>query len=122
SGTSRVDCDCHDLLKSQHPPRPTGVQHTALVLAASPPRSLPSLSAALVDPAYPLAALGALTVVEQSLGQVPQMRTYDLGAMSEGEVWIYRPAALREVVGVEELRAEWPDDAGIKCWSVGELE
>ncbi|GAA5920468.1 hypothetical protein JCM1841_003496 [Sporobolomyces salmonicolor] len=96
--------------------------HTAIVLAASPPRSLPSLSAGLVDPAYPLAALGALTVVEQSLGQVPQTRTYDLGAMSEGEVWIYRPAALRDVVGVEELRAEWPDDAGIECWSVGELE
>ncbi|GAA5899372.1 hypothetical protein JCM5296_002278 [Sporobolomyces johnsonii] len=96
--------------------------HTAIVLSASPPLSLPSLSPGLIDPSYPLAALGALTVVEQSLGQVPQMRTYDLGAMSEGEVWIYRPAALRDVVGVDELRAEWPEDAGVECWSVGELE
>ncbi|GAA5871914.1 hypothetical protein JCM1840_004743 [Sporobolomyces johnsonii] len=96
--------------------------HTAIVLSASPPLSLPSLSPALIDPSYPLAALGALTVVEQSLGQVPQIRTYDLGAMSEGEVWIYRPAALRDVVGVDELRAEWPEDAGVECWSVGDLE
>ncbi|GAA5906233.1 hypothetical protein JCM6882_006082 [Rhodosporidiobolus microsporus] len=98
--------------------------HTALILSASPPSSLPvpSSSDPLVCPSYPLSALVSLTVLEQSLGRAPSVATYDLGAMSKGEVWIYRPVPAREVLGgVDEVSASWPVGE-VECWEVGELE
>ncbi|GAA5824989.1 hypothetical protein JCM11251_006054 [Rhodosporidiobolus azoricus] len=98
--------------------------HTALILSASPPSSLPSPSPQnpLTDPSYPLSALVSLTVLEQSLGRAPRVASYDLAAMSEGEVWIYRPVPARKVFGgVDEVTAEWPVGK-VECWEVGELE
>ncbi|GAA5904743.1 hypothetical protein JCM8208_001341 [Rhodotorula glutinis] len=98
--------------------------HTAVILSASPPLSPPSLppSSPFVDPSYPLASLSSITVAEQSLGQAPSIRTYDLSTMTEGEVWIYRPCTLRALCGIDEIEAVWPEGRGIECWSVGELE
>ncbi|BGP49579.1 hypothetical protein JCM10450v2_005474 [Rhodotorula kratochvilovae] len=98
--------------------------HTAIILSASPPLSSPSLpsSPPYRDATYPLASLSALTVAEQSLGQPPTVRTYDLGTLTEGEVWIYRPCGMRALCGVDEVEAVWPEERGVECWSVGELE
>lgn len=98
---------------------PHALQHTAIITSAAPPTSIPTLSDALTDETYPLASLVSLTVVEQSQGVAPAEKTYDLAAMSEGEVWIYRPVGLGEYVG-SAVDASWPP----KCesWQVGELE
>ena len=42
--------------------------------------------------------------------------------MTEGEVWIYRPCTLRALCGIDEIEAVWPEERGIECWSVSELE
>ncbi|GAA5852028.1 hypothetical protein JCM9279_005036 [Rhodotorula babjevae] len=98
--------------------------HTAVILSASPPSSPPTLppSPPYTDSAYPLAFLSSITVAEQSLGQAPSIRTYDLSSMTEGEVWIYRPCSLRALCGIDKVEAVWPEERGIECWSVGELE
>ncbi|BGP56470.1 hypothetical protein JCM8202v2_004090 [Rhodotorula sphaerocarpa] len=99
-------------------------EHTALILSAGTPLAPPSIGASppYKDPAYPLASLHSLTVVEQSAGRVPSQATYDLAAMSAGEVWIYRPCGLRDLCGVEELSAQWPEEKGIEAWALGELD
>ncbi|ORY74056.1 hypothetical protein BCR35DRAFT_306838 [Leucosporidium creatinivorum] len=94
--------------------------HTAIILSASSPVTLPSLSHTLLDTSYPLSSLVSLTVAEQSPGQAPRERTYDLTSMSEGEVWIYRPVGLRNYVGTR-VEAVWPPPKGAS-WEVGELE
>ncbi|GAA6015849.1 hypothetical protein JCM10207_008817 [Rhodosporidiobolus poonsookiae] len=96
--------------------------HTALILSCSAPLSLPTLSASLTDPSYPLSSLVSVTVLEQSLGKVPTVASYDLSAMSEGEVWIYRPCGMRTLCGVEEVEARWPDEMEVESWEMGELE
>ncbi|GJN90268.1 hypothetical protein Rhopal_003269-T1 [Rhodotorula paludigena] len=97
--------------------------HTAVVTSVSPPHATPSIasSAPYLDAAYPLASLNAITVVEQSLGYAPTSRTYDLGSMSAGELWIYRPCGMQELCGYEEVSPQWPEEQGVQCWSVGEL-
>ncbi|GAA5999610.1 uncharacterized protein JCM10292_004269 [Rhodotorula paludigena] len=97
--------------------------HTAVVTSVSPPHATPSIasSAPYVDAAYPLASLNAITVVEQSLGYAPTSRTYDLGSMSAGELWIYRPCGMQELCGYEEVSPQWPEEQGVQCWSIGEL-
>ncbi|GAA6028515.1 hypothetical protein JCM8097_007259 [Rhodosporidiobolus ruineniae] len=97
--------------------------HTALILSAAPPLSPPSpADDTLTDPSYPLSSLVSLTVLEQSLGHAPKVATYDLAALSEGEVWIYRPCGMRTLCGMEELSAAWPEESGVESWQVGELE
>ncbi|GAA5983401.1 hypothetical protein JCM11641_007837 [Rhodosporidiobolus odoratus] len=94
--------------------------HTALILSAASPTSLPTLSPTLSDPTYPLSSLTSLTVLEQSLGHVPSVAEYDLSAMTKGEIWIYRPCGMKALCGIEELRAEWPVGK-VECWELGEL-
>ena len=77
-------------------------QHTAIVVEASPPSSLPS-----ADTPYPISALVSLTVVEQSQGSAPRRAEYDLAAMTEGEIWIYRPSGLEDMLGCE-IAPVWP--------------
>ena len=77
-------------------------QHTAIIVEAASPSSLPS-----PDTPYPISSLVSLTVVEQSLGQAPRRAEYALDAMSEGEIWIYRPAGLLEMLGCE-IEPVWP--------------
>ncbi|GAA5987576.1 hypothetical protein JCM10908_002014 [Rhodotorula pacifica] len=106
-------------------------EHTALILSAGEPLSLPSFASSsssaanndgspFLDTSYPLSSLVSLTVVEQSRGFAPQLKTYDLAAMSEGEVWIYRPCGLRELVGTEDVGARWPPE--VQSWQIAELE
>ncbi|TKA55512.1 hypothetical protein B0A53_02688 [Rhodotorula sp. CCFEE 5036] len=100
-------------------------EHTAIIVAAGAPLTLPRFDPSgrqppFLDTAYPLSSLVSLTVVEQSRGYAPSEKTYDLAAMSKGEVWIYRPCGLRDLVGVDEVAAKWPPE--VQCWQVGELE
>lgn len=94
--------------------RSSFLQHTAIVVAAGTPSQTP-----LDGQAYPIAALISLTVVEQSLGSAPAEKTYDMAAMSQGEVWIYRPVPLVEYVGTD-IGAVWPPPCD--AWEVGQLE
>ncbi|KAK4701958.1 hypothetical protein P7C70_g4263, partial [Phenoliferia sp. Uapishka_3] len=89
-------------------------EHTAVIVAAGTPTTLPQ-----DGQEYPIEALVSLTVVEQSQGAVPVERTYDMTAMSEGQIWIYRPVPLVEYVGTE-IGAEWPPNC--QTWEVGQLE
>ncbi|KAI8450548.1 hypothetical protein BY996DRAFT_4587295 [Phakopsora pachyrhizi] len=43
--------------------------------------------------------LGNLTVVEQSLKQLPVRRTYEMSSLTKGQVWIYRAMSVRDLVG-----------------------
>lgn len=103
-------------------------EHTAIIVAAGAPLTLPRFDPSgpqqppppFLDPAYPLSSLVSLTVVEQSRGYAPSEKTYDLAAMSKGEVWIYRPCGLKDLVGVDEVTAKWPPE--VQCWQIGELE
>ncbi|GAA5907553.1 uncharacterized protein JCM6883_001245 [Sporobolomyces salmoneus] len=97
--------------------------HTAIFVGTGTPSSLPEPSHSLSSPAtYSPTSLESLTVVEQSLGQAPTQRTYDLSAFSTGEIWIYRPCGLQELLGVDKVDAVWPAEKGIESWQVGELE
>ncbi|BGP17702.1 hypothetical protein JCM10213v2_005741 [Rhodosporidiobolus nylandii] len=95
--------------------------HTALILSAASPSSLPSLSSTLTDASYLLSSLVSLTVLEQSLGHAPRTASYDLAKLSEGEVWIYRPVAMERLAGLADLSPEWPKGR-VESWAAGELE
>ncbi|GAA5880843.1 hypothetical protein JCM3774_000496 [Rhodotorula dairenensis] len=97
-------------------------EHTAIILSAGTPLAPPSIAASppYLDSNYPLSHLVSLTVVEQSLGQAPAQKTYDLAAMSHGEVWIYRPCGLKDLVGTDDIAAQWPPP--VQSWQIGELE
>ncbi|KAI9601213.1 hypothetical protein H4Q26_001020 [Puccinia striiformis f. sp. tritici PST-130] len=43
--------------------------------------------------------LGYITVIEQSLKQIPVRRTYDLSTIQAGQVWLYRPMAEETLLG-----------------------
>ncbi|KAJ8503000.1 hypothetical protein ONZ45_g11240 [Pleurotus djamor] len=45
--------------------------------------------------------LGSLLVVEQSVGNPPARKEYDLKAFEEGEMWIYRPIGMHTYLGCE---------------------
>ncbi|GAA5933407.1 uncharacterized protein JCM15063_001306 [Sporobolomyces koalae] len=102
--------------------------HTAIIVGTGSPTSLPEPSPSLSDPApYAPSSLTCLTVVEQSLGQIPTARTYDLSHFSKGEIWIYRPCGMSELVGFDRVEAKWPSlgdhgTGGIETWQVGDLE
>lgn len=60
-----------------------------------------------------------MTVVEQSQGVLPAEKVYDMSAMTEGEVWIYRPVPLIDYVG-SEVSPTWPPQC--ETWEIGQLE
>jgi DnaJ domain/CSL zinc finger len=53
--------------------------------------------------------IGTITTIEQSAGQIPTRRTYNLAADSftEGEIWIYRPVWEKEYLG-GAVQPGWP--------------
>lgn len=53
--------------------------------------------------------LGTITTIEQSAGQIPTRRTYNLASDSftEGEIWIYRPIWEKEYLG-GAVQPGWP--------------
>lgn len=59
--------------------------------------------------------LGSITTIEQSAGQVPTRRTYDLGrdSFTQGEIWIYRPVWEKELLG-GPVKPSWPP--GLPGW------
>lgn len=64
------------------------------------------------DPDQPKLApweLGSISVIEQSAGQVPTRRTYDLSreSFTQGELWIYRPVWESELLG-GSVKPLWP--------------
>jgi hypothetical protein len=91
-----------------------GWQHTAIITGVGSPLSTPA-----DGDKCPVGDLVSLTVVEQSQGVVPSEHTYDMAAMSQGEVWIYRAVGLEDYCG-SLVEAIWPP----KCqtWEVGQLE
>ncbi|GJE88899.1 CHAP domain-containing protein [Phanerochaete sordida] len=68
--------------------------HTAVVVRDA----VPSRDVADGAPLLPR-ELGALEVVEQSVGSPPARARYDLGMLQEGEMWVYRPIAMEAYVG-----------------------
>ncbi|KAG0146806.1 hypothetical protein CROQUDRAFT_656996 [Cronartium quercuum f. sp. fusiforme G11] len=75
--------------------------HTAIIVNAH------SSTISAQSPAPP-SQLGQITVVEQSLKQLPVRRTYDLSTISRGSVWIYRPASVAELLGESRDSCDWP--------------
>lgn len=53
--------------------------------------------------------LGVLSVVEQSVGQPPVRRDYNLQGFEEGEMWIYRPIGLQVYLGIADMTPTPPD-------------
>jgi hypothetical protein len=80
----------------------TGRADTAVVTDTSE-SSTPLTDGASVAPS----SFRTLEVIEQSAGQAPTRRIYDLAAFSEGSMWIYRPVPMELYVG-QALKAEWP--------------
>jgi hypothetical protein len=78
--------------------------HTAVVVRETVPR-------VVVEDGGPLSPeeLGSLEVVEQSVGQLPERRVYDLRGFEEGEMWIYRPVGLEAYLGVQGVTAKRPE-------------
>ncbi|POW15950.1 hypothetical protein PSHT_06903 [Puccinia striiformis] len=52
--------------------------------------------------------LGYITVIEQSLKQIPVRRTYDLSTIQAGQVWLYRPMAEETLLGNGRNSAVFP--------------
>ncbi|KAH9975044.1 hypothetical protein BGW80DRAFT_1299730 [Lactifluus volemus] len=77
----------------------------------------PDHTAVLVQDTVPLrvadgtsinpADVGVLTVVEQTPGQTPKQKSYDLAKLREGEVWVYRPVSMVKYLG-SMLRRDIP--------------
>jgi hypothetical protein len=78
--------------------------HTAVIIAEVIPRCSPS-DGEHMSPAD----IGTLTVIEQSLGKLPERADYDLKSLEEGEMWIYRPISMQAYLGVGDLTADAPD-------------
>ncbi|KAF8153973.1 hypothetical protein B0H34DRAFT_72531 [Crassisporium funariophilum] len=78
--------------------------HTAVIVSDSIPSSSP-VDGGSMKPSD----LGIITVVEQSLGQLPERRDYDLSCFEEGEMWIYRPVGMKVYLGVDDITAVPPE-------------
>ncbi|WAR52069.1 hypothetical protein PtB15_1B508 [Puccinia triticina] len=78
--------------------------HTAIIVEASGATVHTSRSA----DACPPTMLGLITVIEQSLKQLPVRRTYDLATISRGQVWIYRPMAEQRLLGPGANSPQFP--------------
>jgi len=81
--------------------------HTAVIVSDCVPSVSPKDGACLRPP-----DLGVLAVIEQSQGQLPERREYDLDCLEEGEMWIYRPIGMVAYLGVSDITAVPPE--GIK--------
>ncbi|TFK27319.1 hypothetical protein FA15DRAFT_220954 [Coprinopsis marcescibilis] len=79
--------------------------HTAVIVCDTIPLTKVSNGSNI-----PPSELGTLTVVEQSVGQPPARREYNLRGLEEGEMWIYRPIALQAYLGIKELGPTPPDN------------
>ncbi|KDR73982.1 hypothetical protein GALMADRAFT_596422 [Galerina marginata CBS 339.88] len=78
--------------------------HTAVIVAECVPSSTPANGASLRP-----SDLGVIAVVEQSAGQMPQRREYDLSCFEEGEMWIYRPIGMQAYLSVPDITAVPPE-------------
>ncbi|PLW10360.1 hypothetical protein PCANC_16405 [Puccinia coronata f. sp. avenae] len=78
--------------------------HTAIIVDASGC----TVSTSRSPDACPPTLLGLITVVEQSLKQLPIRRTYNLATISRGEVWIYRPMAEHLLLGPGRNECSFP--------------
>ncbi|KAA1127085.1 hypothetical protein PGTUg99_019646 [Puccinia graminis f. sp. tritici] len=78
--------------------------HTAIIVEANGSTISSSRSAEDCPPTR----LGLITVIEQSLKQIPIRRTYDLATISRGEVWIYRPMAEDLLLGPGSNQCSFP--------------
>ena len=81
--------------------------HTAIIVSNSEP-SIPVSDGKSVKPTD----LRSLEVVEQTPGNAPARRLYDLTRIQEGELWIYRPIGMKAYVGAY-LSCKCPDDAQV---------
>lgn len=75
-------------------------EHTAMILDVQ--------SSNITNRFIPPSQLGHITVLEQSLKQLPIRRTYDLSTMSAGSVWIYRPDSEKNLLGLSANSCDWP--------------
>ncbi|TDL27012.1 hypothetical protein BD410DRAFT_812755 [Rickenella mellea] len=69
--------------------------HTAIITRDSEPTRIPVDGESLLP-----SELVQLEVVEQSVNSPPDKKTYDLAALEDGEMWIYRPVGMLEYLGV----------------------
>ncbi|EGG12615.1 uncharacterized protein MELLADRAFT_101031 [Melampsora larici-populina 98AG31] len=74
--------------------------HTAMILDVK--------SSNITNRFIPPSQLGQITVLEQSLKQLPIRRTYDLSTISAGSVWIYRPDSEKNLLGLSANSCDWP--------------
>ncbi|KAJ2932733.1 hypothetical protein H1R20_g4360, partial [Candolleomyces eurysporus] len=79
-------------------------EHTAVIVSNS--KVLPNVGDGL---SIPPSALGSLTVVEQSVGQPPVRKDYNLLGLEEGEMWIYRPIGFEVYLGISDLTPTPPE-------------
>lgn len=79
-------------------------EHTAVIVSNS--NVLPNVGDGF---SIPPSALGSLTVVEQSVGQPPVRKDYNLQGLEEGEMWIYRPIGLELYLGISDLTPTPPE-------------
>jgi len=75
--------------------------HTAIITADVIPRCSPSDGGSMRP-----ADIGVITVIEQSLGKLPERIDYDLKCLEEGEMWVYRPISMKVYLGVADITAE----------------
>lgn len=82
--------------------------HTAVIVSDGPP--IPAATKGDLGVNIPPSDLGHLTVVEQSVGQPPVRKDYNLHGLEEGEIWIYRPIALETYLGISDLTPTPPEN------------
>ncbi|KAF8968772.1 hypothetical protein BDZ97DRAFT_1797976 [Flammula alnicola] len=78
--------------------------HTSIIVSDCVPSFTPKDGASMSP-----ADLGVIVVVEQSVGQLPARKEYDLSCFEEGEMWIYRPISMDVYLGVPDITAVPPE-------------
>ena len=78
--------------------------HTAVIVSDCVPSASPKDAGSLSP-----SDLGVIVVIEQSQGQLPERREYDLSRLEEGEIWIYRPIGMKDYLGVSDVTAVPPE-------------
>lgn len=78
--------------------------HTAVIVSDCVPARTPVDGGSLAP-----RELGVLVVVEQSVGQPPERREYDLSCFEQGEMWIYRPISMQTYLGIDDIKAVPPE-------------
>lgn len=82
--------------------------HTAIIVDVRPTTAT-GHNANLPNDQQPFAPwqIGTIEVIEQSKGKIPSRASYNLQGMQSGEIYIYRPAGMREYVGIDGLSPDW---------------